>query len=397
MSIIYRFYTPQDLPQTLELVNRIFQHTNPRIPADRWARLEAGDHVTVVAEEHDRIVGAIPFDLREFRLRPGLSIRGAFAHCVGVDETLRGLGVGSQMMAFARREFGRFCDALFVYTGGEGHPPYTFYQGSGFADLHYSRRYIHSGQVTAMPGDVTAVPLDPAALVEAELDSVYQAAYGDRGGFPPRGLGYWQRALDSVIYVQMPRDFYLARCERAGRLLGYALWGERTQGHMAQGALILELAARPGHAGVVAGLLRAVLAGAAARDIREVSIYASQHHPALPELAMLGFRPEERDRATVLAGQVLDPPRHWRHLAGDGAPTLHIWTPKRRLDLPGQGPTTTLEMKEDTLQRLLLCREDLETALESERITSPSWPLPVEALQQAFRPAPWVHHHIDWI
>jgi hypothetical protein len=54
-------------------------------------------------------------------------------------------------------------------------------------------------------------------------------------------------------------------------------------------------------------------------------------------------------------------------------------------------------MKAPTLHRLFLCREDVQAAFLTERITSTTYPLPLDQLQQIFRPAPWVHHWLEWI
>lgn len=397
VSIVYRLYEPEDLEQTVRLVNRIFQHTNPPLAPERWARLEAGDHVTVVAEKRGRIVGAIPFDLRDLRLRPGVTIRGAFAHCVGVDETLRGLGVGSRMMALARQELWRYCHGLFVYTGGEGCEPYTFYERNGFVDLHYTDNYTLVGADLTAPEEAIVAPLDAAAPPGAALEGPFQAAYGYHAGFPPREADYWRRALDSIIYAQMPPELYWARVEQGDELAGYVLWGERSEGDLQQGAVILELAARPGLTGVAEKLLRAVVAAARAHGLPTVSMRASFHHPALTDLLALGFRPAGREHAHILAGQVIDLGAVWQRLAGAEAPALRVWTPGRQVELPGYRPAVRLEMKEATLQRLFLCRLGLDAALESDAVTAPLRPLPLPALHAILRPAVWLHHEIDWI
>jgi len=399
MSINYRLYRPSDLEPTLALVNQIFQVENPKIPLAAWEKLEAGDHVTVLAEDAGRIVGAIPYDLRTFALRPGHSIRAAFAHCVGVAADYRAAGVGSGMMAHAKQALKPYCDGLFVYTSGEGHAPYTFYQRNGFVDLHYSRTYT----LTEFTGEgdpaIEITPLNPATLDGAALYAIYREAYPVQGGFPVREPSYWQRAFASIIYVQIPCAFYLARAHVDGQLAGYGLFAYNARGaHMPRGVYILELAAPARYPGLAERLLRAIIAAAPSLGAQAVSMQASGAHPALPDLLKLGFQAAPRAQATVVAGQLLDLEKAWAALAdGREAPALHLWTPQRQLDLPGSGPAITLEMKEETLQRLFLCREDPATALRDERITSPAGLLPVPALQALFQPAPWVHHGLDWI
>ncbi len=393
MTITCRLYRPTDLEQLLPHLNRTFQVENPPLAAEVWAGLEArGDHVTVIAEEAGRLLGAVPFDLRDLLLRPGVTIRAGIAHAVGVVEGERGRGVGSSMMAYARQELAERYDGLFVYADGEGAAA-RFYERNGFVDLHYSRMWRLYEPRGTMPVGVEAGPLDAGALDGDALDAVFQAAYGGCGGYMPRSPGYWQRQLTSLIYTQVPRALHIATAHEQGQLAGYLIYGLRPRS-----GLVLELAVRPESPGLVARLLRAFVAHTSARGAARASMFAADSDLAVPTLRALGFQPEGRGTASVLAGQLLDPSRVWPRLtAGHPAPALHLWTPARTLDLPGDGPPVTLEMKDDVLQRLFLCREDFARALEREAITSPSHPLPLERLQAIFEPAQWVHHEIDWI
>ena len=129
-----------------------------------------------------------------------------------------------------------------------------------------------------------------------------------------------------------------------------------------------------------------------------VNILASAHHPATPVLLALGFQPDQRAHAEIIAGLALRFDLLWEKLSG-GAPAfgLDIWTPSRSLLFPGPGAPLAFEMKESTLHRLFLCRENFSAALEAEQITSPTLNLPLEDLQRIFQPAPWVFHWLEWI
>jgi len=359
--------------------------------------------VTVVTAEGDKIVGAIPFDLRDFLIRPGLSIRSAWAHMVCVDAEYRSRGIGSGMMKLGREQLAsellagqhlpRICEAMFVYTGSEGTPPYTFYEKNGFVDLHYSRFYTLTGLKANAPLEVQVTPFDPARIGEKDLYAAYQRAYQAYAGFPVHYPGYWQRAIASIIYIEIPTEFYIATLTQETELSGYAIFGF-IRGY----ATILELAADPAEPGLIEKLLQAVIAAAAARGVEMVNMLACTHHPAASALLEIGFQPDRRANAEVIAGVVLEFDRLWNKLAGENPPFgLDIWTPSRTLKLPGLGKPITLEMKESTLQRLFLCREDLPAALETERITSPHLSLPLEALQRIFQPARWVLHWLEWI
>jgi GNAT superfamily N-acetyltransferase len=401
MTITYRLYRPSDAEQVNDLAHNVFNLAP--FSAEVWQHMEEGEHVTVVAAEGDKIVGAIPFDLRDFLIRPGLSIRSAWAHMVCVDAEYRSRGIGSGMMKLARVQLAgeqlagqhlpRICEAMFVYTGSEGTAPYTFYEKNGFVDLHYSRFFTLTNPKANAPLDVEVTPYDPARIGEENLYAAFQRAYQDYAGFPVHYPGYWQRAIESIIYIEIPTEFYIATLTQETELSGYAVFGF-IRGH----ATLLELAAGPAEPGLIDKLLQAVIAAAAARGVEMVNMLACTHHPAASALLELGFQPDRRANAEVVAGVVLEFDRLWNKLAGENPPFgLEIWTPSRTLKLPGPGKPITLEMKESTLQRLFLCREDLPAALEAERITSPHLSLPLEALQTIFQPAPWVFHWLEWI
>jgi len=397
MSITYRLYQPNDVEQVVGVVGRAFPHVGPFTVA-AWQKLESRDHVTVVADDGGRIAGAIPFDLRDFLVRPGVVLRVAVAHAVAVDAPYRNQGVGSAMMSFAKAEFPAGCDAMFVYTGGEGRAPYTFYQRNGFVDLMYSRPYRLSDLPAATPSGIRVTPFDAAGLGPT-LDATFQSAYAASAGFARRGPGYWQRALESIIYVEIPYDFRIAYAGSATDMAGYAIFGLRQDY-----AALLEVAVRPEAAGVIADLLQAVSAAAAANGAKEVRLIAPVTHPAVAALQAMGCQGGSRSAGiSVLAGQVLSFESVWRKLGGEGGPALHVWTPRqenapgREFDLVGQGAAVTLEMKRSTAHRLFLCREDIQASVAAERITSPEPALPLAQLANTFRPAPWIYHYIEWI
>jgi ribosomal protein S18 acetylase RimI-like enzyme len=391
MPLTYRLYRPSDAEQVNDLAHRVFNLAP--FSADVWQRMEDHDHVTVVATEGDQILGAIPFDLRDFLIRPGLSIRAAFAHMVCVDEEYRDRGLGSGMLRLAREHLPQHCAAMFVYTGSEGIAPYTFYEKNGFVDLQYSRFYTLPSLSADLPPQIQIQPFDPAAVGEEALNDVYTKAYASCAGFPVHAPGYWQRALTSIIYVEIPTEFHIALVQRGEALAGYAIFGV-VRGQVT----ILELAADPAEPSLIRELIQGVAAFAAAHQIPLVNMLASIHHPALPALQELGFQPASRANAEIIAGLALRFDRLWEVLTASQPPCgLHLWTPSRSLELPGPGKPVTLEMKESTLHRLFLCREDLSAALQAERITSPDFDLPLEFLQRIFQPTPWIFHWLAWI
>jgi predicted N-acetyltransferase YhbS len=391
MTIQYRYYQPADADGTNRLAHEVFGIAP--FSAEIWQQMEEKHHVTVVAEDTGRIVGAIPYDLRDFLIRPGVSLRAAFAHMVCVDEAYRNQGVGSGMMRFAKANLPDLCEAMFVYTGSEGVAPYTFYQKNGFIDLHYCRFFnLDLPQELAVSG-ITVQPFNPQEFGEEALHRCYQSAYRGYAGFPIHELGYWQEAIDSIIFAEIPTQFFIAFQKQGDKLTGYAIFG-----YSSDGCILLELAAQPGRKALLGDLLRAAVNHASAKGEKRIRMLSSAHHPVQPVLYQLGFQPDPREEAAVTAAVIFQHASIWRKLACGQPPfALKIWTPTQTLELLGTGRTIHLEMKDDLLTRLFLSRENFLQAWEAEKITSPDAQIPLEALASLFAPAPWVFHWLEWI
>jgi hypothetical protein len=356
--------------------------------------METGDHVTFVAEERGHIVGMMPFALRDFQIRPGVSLRAAFAHMVAVEGEWRGRGLGSAMMAYARAELRSLCDGLFVYTiVQDGHSAYNFYKRNGLVDLQYSWLLRLDTLSAGMPEGVAVSPWPAPTIKEEALRTVYQKAYADYAGFPVRKPQYWSGATSSIIFEELPQDLYLATCWGATELQGYAIFGVR-----GSTAVVLELAVLPGDETRVEGLLQGVVAGANDCGADRVEVFASQAHPILGHLFKLGFRAEDHPTLRVTAGRVENLTRVWLELVGRSqGPAVRLLTDEGQIELEGEGALVRLRMAEPVLHRLFLCREDIGACISRERIASPDRNIPIERLEHIFRPAPWIYHHLDWI
>jgi GNAT superfamily N-acetyltransferase len=371
-----RELAPGDAERALALRNAIFEP----IGEEHWAQ----NHTAAVAYLGSRLVGVIPFVVRELVIAPDVSIRVAVANAVGVADGHRGDGIGGRMMAAAREFLPAHADAALVYTATEaGGPQYRFYRRTGHHDLLYPRLWRRTvGQREPAAGAVRS--LEEALGMQDELLRVYRACFGRYGGHVRREPGYWTAAFESMIFVARPHDaFAMAAAPGA-----YALAGLR----LGQ-AVVLEWAAVDEAA---ADRLWPVVEGLARRwDARETVVYAQELTGPFPAaLPRAGFSPDPRD--DVLCGQVLR--------LGDvfaarrPAVTAAIWTPEREVPLGPGEPDLVLEMKEATLHRLLLAREDLAALVRRQDVTVRAGDLDAVAeLSRALTPAPWAHHHLDWV
>ena len=391
MPLEYRFYTAKDAEKTNQLAHAAFPIAP--FPADVWQKMEDRDHLTVVADDAGWIVGAIPFDLRDFLIRPGVSLRAAFAHMVCVDEAFRGKGVGSALMHFAKQNLPQFCEGMFVYTGSEGVQPYTFYEKNGFIDLHYSHWWEMEHPSAEIPSGIQVGSFLPEIIGEETLNDCFQRAYRCNGGFPIHAPGFWRKTMDGILYAEIPTEFAFVSKRRGDALAGYAILGISIDG-----CTILELAADPAETNLTADLLTGCAAEASRRNLTSIQTLSSTHHPAISELPRAGFHGNPRADAMVTAGMVFNYPALWQRLTAGHPPFgLNIWTPTRSFVLEGPGETIHLEMKDSVLNRLFLCREDVRAAWEAETITSPAASIPLDEMAAIFQPARWVFHWFEWI
>lgn len=380
-----REYTGEDRGAALALRNTLF----PPIAETDWDRMTTA----AVAHEGDRLVGVIPFNVREYVLREGVTARLAIANSVGVAEDLQGGGIGTLMMAGSKTFLAAHAEATIVYTGPEvGSPQYRFYRRTAYHDLFYPRQWRRPAGGAAHPEGSTHVGLADLPDLEPELGRLYAACFRGTGGYPPRAPGYWRAALESHIFVEMPcSDYRLTLVREGERLLAYALSGLRDGT-----AVVLEWAAPEPAA--VARLWRALAGLEAAWAATETTVYAQEtRNDWADSLADAGFvRLPRRD---VLVGHVVAPQalyQRWRR--GASGPDLAIWTPEREVELGGGGARVELEMAEPLYHRLLLGRLDMTHALASQFVTVRSGTAAgLEELTDIFRPQPWVHHELDYL
>lgn len=388
----FREMTRGDLPELIRVRNSVFKG-HPLAPED-WNE----DETCALAFEGDRMVGAIPLDMREFLIAPGVSIRTAFENSVGVLDEMRGKGLGTGMIECAAGFLEPHCHALFVYRGGETSAAYHFYKKTGHVDLHFTRAFVLQNPPSLSESGLVVRDLKECLGHEAELLRLFQESYPALAGFRKRELGYWRVALDCHIFQEMNYDeVSFAYLGRPGAMEAYALlayWEEKAQ------VVILETAAAGGDLGRWERLLREV-ADLAKRKGASVVLRSSDTLPCLPAALRLGFRPGSR--GSIILARIL---RHkdvfdriWRGGASLGKVRLTLWTPERQvvaLEGAAGGPDVTLEMKGETLTRLLLCRLDFASALADERITA--YGADADLLMEIGKGFPfsrWIYHHLD--
>jgi len=383
---------PDEIDAMLSIRNAIF----PPISREDWLR-----HPTNTASMAflDGIpVGAIPLDRRRFQVAPGKVIDTAFEHAVGTRADFRSRGVGSAMIEAACEFLEARAECLMVYRGAERSPGYRFYERSGHRDLVYMRTLSRPpGEVE--PADVAIGGRDDALAVQPELLRVFQAAFGDYGGFPPRAEGYWERALGDMIFAVIPQEIIFVRWPAEGELQAYVIASARTGARSDESVSILEVAATGD------GAARQVLSGICAEGARRgrpVTTIACVDSPYRMVMRELGF--EEGARHTMIMGQVIAPGRLFERVCEDSGAVaglrINAWSPSHDW-MVWEGPNArreiTLEGKEIILHRLLTRRLDVMSAVESDLLTIQGEQADDrERVAAALPYCRWEYHKIDW-
>lgn len=383
---------PDEIDAMLSIRNAIF----PPISREDWLRYPSN---TASMAFLDGIpIGAIPLDQRRFQIAPGKIIDTAFEHAVGTRADFRSRGVGSAMIDAAREFLRDRVEALMVYRGAERSAGYRFYVKSGHRDLIYMRPLTWTPREVE-PADVKVEGRDELFAAQPELLRVFNASFGEYGGFRPREVGYWERALNDMIFTVIPQEIIFVRYPAEGDLQAYVIASVRTSVRPDEAVSILELAATN------EGAARAAIQG----------ICAEGHHRGLPVTTIacvdspfrmlmreMGF--EEGIRHTMIMGQAIAPERLFEKVCEDFDAVAELkikaWSPTHDWTL-WEGPDArreiTIEGKELFLHRLLTRRLDVMAAVEMDLLTiRGEEPDDRERLAAALPYCRWEYHRIDW-
>ena len=395
-GLVCREYRPGDTTDLLKVRNAIF----PPISEEDWApchpRLTAA-----LAYLENEPVGAILLDQRDFVLAPGVTAAVAFENAVGVAEEYRSRGIGTAMIQAARDFLADRCDLLMVYRGGaERSAAYRFYEKSGHRDLLYLAP-VHWAPPPGLPSDAVQADVEVLYKHDDEVLEVYNSTYVSYGGHPPRRLGYWQEALNELIFVYLPHEILFYRYPAEGTIRAYAIFGI-PQRHSDDGIVrVLEIASSDGAAGA-AQIMQAAGAEAHQRGLC-VTDFVSVAHPYRDLYRQLGF--VESGRGMTITGQAINPQRLFQRVCRFPEALadlkINVWTPSQDYVLfegARAQQEITLEAKEIIIERLLTRRLDVVDAVTHDLLTIRNGSPEIAArLAEALPFSPWIYHHLDYI
>lgn len=395
-EIEIREVEPDDIQSFHALHDAVF----PPVPFEEMSRWIARDDVTAgVAVQDGRIVGEIPLHVRQFVLRPGVSVRVAFEHCVCVDESMRGEGVGTRIQDAIKRFMRDRIEVLTVYRGGERTPAYNHYDKNGLTDCCYVRAWRHDrpAEVAAALGE--PVPADAILTRADEFAAIFRSAYTHAGGYEDRLPGFYETAFTQLEVIELASDYVALTVEGRDRLLGHCILALRE----GEEITVMELASPGRDRAVAVRLLRGACALAEERD---TGIAAMLHDRGTYTSAFeaLGFEPQARGEMIMAC------PLDWERLANLvwtpqselANVRVRVWTPRE--EFVAHAPSgesareITVEMKHHQAVRWLMCRLDLEPLVTQEIVTvRGARPGDIEALSRAIPFAPWEYQSIDHI
>jgi GNAT superfamily N-acetyltransferase len=394
-EIEIREFQPDDIESFHALHDAVF----PPVPLEAMRRWLSRDDVTAgVAVEDGRIVGEIPLHIRRFVLRPGVSIRVAFEHCVCVDESMRGQGIGTRIQNAMRQFMRDRIEALTVYRGGERTPAYNHYDKNGLTDCCYVRTWVLEEPEIARadPGEVLA--RDAIVEREDQLLTTFHAANRHAGGFQSRLSGFYEVSTSQLEDVELGTAYHLLAEESGAGIAGHCILGLHSKW-----VTVMELATR-GQDPACARRLLMRAAGLAADEGRQLRAELHDGGAYTAVFEALGFAPQPR------GDMIMACPLDWERLANIvwrpqselANVRVRVWTPEEEFVAhePGGESTReiTVEIKHHQAVRWLMCRLDLAPLVEQEIVTvRGARPGDVAALGRAIPFAPWEYQAIDHI
>ncbi|MBC7107146.1 MAG: GNAT family N-acetyltransferase, partial [Firmicutes bacterium] len=197
----------------------------PRMSPEYWADWSRGQVTAAVAIRDGEVVGAVPFQFRDFLIRPGVSVPVAWEYSVCTREDVRGTGVGSRLMEVAAEFLRGRCLAMMVYREDERSRAYRFYRRTGHEDLAYLTSWVREPAPVWPSEAVRRVAYAEFLEQQERAVDLFRSAYGNQAGYPPRFCGYYEVAVQTPQYEEVPLDLSVLQVPAEGSMRGYAVIG----------------------------------------------------------------------------------------------------------------------------------------------------------------------------
>jgi len=392
-DLMIRPYIPSDLSEIISLIGRSDS-------TDRTELTWSKNHMTgILGFEGKKLIGAIPFEPRNFVLGNGEYSKVLWVSAAHVDSEYRSMGLGGKMDKVARENFYPDYEAIFVYRGDENSLAYKWYSRLGYYDILRILSFkIDVRQVENRTNYHCYSSLDELKNIENEIFKCYHLHYGDFGGSPYRHKSFWSEKIFSHYYQNYNRYFIIV-LHHEGEVESYAVLGKTKFRDCVERFEILEYCC-PDENKYRNRLVTAVMAEAYKRGLKEVRIQLSNQDPGLQYFEEYGFYFSWR---TNLIGILIRPEEFFINRINksgrNGDYQIIFETPSLGVKSIGCGPNKLgLFFSDNEFVRLLLLRTHLMTAIEEGRIlVTQNNKAVLNIVETIFPLKKWLYHQIDYI
>lgn len=402
-DIIVKEINEETFEEGLAIRNSIF----PSITKTDWYR--GGEKTGVIAFSGDEAVGFIPLFIRDIKLIPGITVKGAFENAVGTKEEYRGSGIGSKMIEGCKEILKNKVDILFVYRGAERSRGYQFYTKTGHVDLLYTRAYTcDTSSVKRHSHVYLSKNANDIYTSQRDLLRLFNETYQTYAGFQQRTEGFWENALQSPFYATRKHQLYFFTLVENNEKTAYmiAMNQENPISKRSSNKLqVLELAS----AGRDLHRMRKVIESATHyvknESLDGLFFLVGDDHPF--KSVFEGLNCSSFARSSNVMALCINPEaffkKVWKSRFHMPGVQLQVWTPQHEFvlvesTLPDhQIKKVTIEMKDETLTQWLLGRIRFKARVQEGSITIHNGDdVVIDQIDHAIPHSKWEYHHIDY-
>jgi ribosomal protein S18 acetylase RimI-like enzyme len=392
--LLIRSYAPSDSRKIISMIKRSDS-------TDRSELTWSANHMTgVLAYDGDELVGAIPFEPRNFALGNDEKIKVLWVSAAHVDPEYRSKGLGGQLDQLARKTFYPDYQGIFVYRGDENSLAYKWYIRLGYhvllQILSLKIDVVHTNNNVSYHSYST---LEELKFIETEIYNCYQKNSGSYGGTPYRYKSCWSEKIYSHYY-QKHYLFHTLVLSQDSNIESYAILGETKYKDGVKRFDILEYCCSDDDS-QRERLVSAIMTEAHKKQLKEIRIQISNQDPGFRCFERLGFCFRRR---TNLMGTLTKPMEYLTQYVKKCKELkntlITIETPSLGKHDIGCGYNKFgLFMSDNEFIRVLLLRTNFMTAVEEGRIlvTQNQDHSVLKIFESLFPQKKWLHHQIDYI
>jgi len=391
--VTIRPYQDNDLTQVLALLEKSDSTSRTH---ETW---RGNDMTAVLAFEGEHLIGAIPFEKRQFVLSQEKIIPVLWASGVHVEPEYRSQGVGSSLDQKIEQYFFPLAQAVLVFREDETSPAYRWYKKLGYHDLLpilSFKKEVESPLIK--PSYVVWQTQEEIQTQEHKLFDFFQKNIGSFYGYPKRHEGFWSGKFVHHYYKKSYSYSVLA-LRRGEQLMSYAFLGKTAMRDGIERLDILEMIT-PEDQEIKNNLYQAIVHFASRLAVKEIRIQLSYQDFDAAWMKSRGFT--LRWRTNVL-GKFINPIQYAGQVLSEivdlNREYSFLWqTPGLGQQRIGTGEKYLgLFSHDQILHEILFGRCDIEAALKQGKLVVLGGDdNNLAVLKKVFAFNPWRYFHIDY-